>query len=221
MRLKTIPTIALACIALSCQAGASVIVESSGNSEASVPLGYYAPYGTATVYAISWNQTSAFTDVTLFANLFSPDGGSANYTLTTAIGPDTTFAADGIAEGSVSTPSNPANVELTQLPSLGPGTYYLVIDSTTAGWQYNFPFQSNFTTAPGVTYLGSQQAQFTDIDATYTPGSTFSPIGYPVEFEVTGTASAPEPRFDAALGLLFVGAAALLRKYRTRQSPSL
>jgi hypothetical protein len=221
VRPKTIRTIALACAVLACPAGASVIVESSGNSEASVPLGYYAPYNTATVYAVSWSQDSTFTGVSLFANLFSPGGGSADYTLTTAIGPGTSFAADGVAEGSVDTPANPANVELLQLPELGPGTYYLVLDSTNAAWQYNFPFQSNYTTASGVTYLGSQQAQFTDIDNAYAPGSSFSPIGYPVEFEVTGTSTAPEPRFDAAIGLLFVGAAVLLRKYRARKFRSL
>lgn len=217
MQLKTIANVSFIGAAVVQLASASVIVQSSGNSQASVPLGYYAPYGTATVYAVSWSQSSAYTDVDVFANLFNAGGGGiVDYTLTTAIGPTTSFALDGIVSGSVTTPANPADVELFQLPALGAGTYYLVLDSPTPGsaWQYNFPFQPSYTTAPGVTFLGDQQAQFTAINNSYTAGSSFSTIGYPVEFEVTGSPSStvPEPNYFAAIGLALVGVAAALRK---------
>ncbi len=84
--------------------------------------------------------------------------------------------------------------------SLAAGTYYLVLDSPTAnsGWQHNYPFQSNYTTAPGVTFLGGRQAQFGNIDSTYTAGSTFSGIGYPVEFSVTGPLLSHRSRTSSA-----------------------
>jgi hypothetical protein len=213
------------CVGLAQLTCAGTIIESNGNSSASVPLGYYAPYGTATVYAVSWSQSSSYTGVEVFANLFnSGGGGTVDYALVTAIGQGTSFAQDGIIEGSVITPANPADVELFQLPVLGPGAYYLVLNSPTAGsgWQYNFPFQSNFTTAPGVSFLGSQQAQFADIDSNFTPASIFSGIGYPVEFEVTGTqgSAAPEPNFAAGITLVLIGFSAALRKARSRSMAS-
>lgn len=198
-------------------ASASIIVQSSGNSLASVPLGYYAPYGTATVYAVSWTQNSTYTNVDVSANLFNAGGGGiVDYTLTTAIGPTTSFALDGIVSGSVTTPANPADVDLFRLPALGAGTYYLVLDSPTAGsaWQYNFPFLPSYSAGPGVSFLGDQQAQFAAINNSYAAGSSFSTIGYPVEFEVTGSPSAPvpEPNFFAEIGLALLGVATALRK---------
>jgi len=75
MRLDGIAKVGLICAVIVQIAGASTIIQSSGNSEASVPLGYYAPYGTATVYAVSWNQNSSYSNVAVFANLFNPGGG--------------------------------------------------------------------------------------------------------------------------------------------------
>jgi len=217
MRFNTIIKASFICAVLIQLGAASTIIQSAGNSEASVPLGFYAPYNTPTVFAVSWTQTSSYNDVSVFANLFTPGGGAVDYTLTTAVGPNTSFAQDGIVSGSVSTPANPTDVELFTLPTLAAGTYYLVLDSPAANtsWQYNFPYQAagNYTTAPGVTFLGDQQAQFTSINTSYTPGSTFSTVVLPVEFSVTGTA-APEPRLSAGIGLALVGMAILLRKFR-------
>ena len=218
MRLTAIAKAGLICAGIAQMAGASTIVQSSGNSAASVPLGFYAPYGTPTVFAVGWSQTSSYSNVAVFANLFVPGGGgTVDYALVTAIGPSTSFALDGVIHGSVSVPANPADIELFTLPILSAGTYYLVLDSPTpnSSWQYNFPFQSNYTTAPGVTFLGNQQAEFAAIDAAYTPGSTFSPIGFPVEFSVTSTPSVPEPNLLAGIGLV-LGAMAI-RRYRGRQ----
>jgi hypothetical protein len=221
MNRKGIAAAVFICAALAQHGRADVIVQSSGNSEASVPLGFYAPYGTATVFEVSWSQSSAYNNVAVFANLFNPGGGgTVDYALTTAIGPGTTFAQDGIVEGAVTTPANPANLELFQLPELGPGRYYLVLSSPTpnTSWQWNFPFQPNYTTASGVSYLGEEEAQFTNLDSAYAPGSGFSAIGFPVEFEVTGTvASTPEPRYEGAIGLVLVGLGGMLHKFRLRR----
>jgi hypothetical protein len=204
----------LICAALAQVAGAATIIQSSGDSGASVPLGFYAPYGTATVYAVSWSQSSSYSNVTVSANLFNVGGGgTVDYTLATAIGPGSSFSQDGIVHGAVGTPANPTDVTLFTLGNLAAGTYYLVLDSATpnSAWQYNFPFQSNYTSAPGVTFLGDQQAQFGSINSAYTAGSAFSPINYPVEFSVTGTPSAvPEPNLFG--GIALIGMAMAMRR---------
>jgi len=93
-------------------AGASVIVQSTGNSHAALPLGYYAPWATGgttpTVNAVSWTQTSDYLDVDVFANLFTVgSAGFVNYELVNGIGPGTSFAANGILRGTAITPVNP------------------------------------------------------------------------------------------------------------------
>ena len=219
MHPKTVALSIFICASLVQLAGASTIIQSSGNSLASVPLGYYPPYGTATVYAVSWIQSSAYSNVAVFANLFTAGGGgTVDYTLATAIGPSTSFAQDGIIEGSVTAPANPTDLELFTLPDLAAGTYYLVLDSPdlNTAWQYNFPYQSNYTTAPGVSFLGDQQSQFASIDTAYTAGSTFSGVNIPVEFSVTGTPSVPEPSFFPAIGLLMVVAVVFHARRRKR-----
>lgn len=216
MRVREIGILSFICAVLGPMAGAATIVQSSGNSEATVPLGFYAPYGTATVFGVSWSQSSAYTNVAVFANLFNAGGGgTVDYTLATAVGPASSFAADGIIRGSVTLPANPTDIELFTLPELAAGRYYLVMDSPTpnSGWQYNFPFHPNYTTASGVSYLGGLQAQFGNIDSAYTAGSTFSGIGYPVEFSVTGNpAAAPEPNLLSGIGLALIGMVTLLHK---------
>ncbi|HEY3839353.1 MAG TPA: hypothetical protein VGL72_22425, partial [Bryobacteraceae bacterium] len=124
------------CALLVQAAGATTIIQSSGNAGASVPIGYYAPYVqynlTPAVVGVEWSQTAAYSNVDVKANLFTVGGGGiVNYELVDAIGPGTSFAANGITRGSVSTPANPTDVDLFQLPSLGPGTYFLVLDSPT------------------------------------------------------------------------------------------
>jgi hypothetical protein len=217
--IKSLRNSLFACALFSSAAGATTIVQSSGNSQASVPLGTYQPYVqygmTPIVYAVEWTDTSDYTNVNVTANLFTPGSpGTVNYELVTAIGPRTSFAADGIVEGTVTTPANPTDVALFQLNLLKAGTYYLVLDSPVANtsWQYNFPFQSNYTMAPGVTFLGDQYSFGTSINTAYTPGSTFQGISYPVEFSVTGTVATPEPATFAIAGLVL--ASLFIRKRR-------
>ncbi len=221
---KTIRQALLLFALLTPVARASTILQSSGNSEASVPLGYYAPYAssgmTPVVYAVGWTQTSADVDVNVTANLFTPGSpGTVDFELVTALGPGTSFAADGIVKGTVTTPTNPADVSLFQLNLLQAGTYYLVLDSPVANtsWQYNFPFQSSYSTASGVTFLGDQWSYGTSIDAADAAASSFSGIGFPVEFSVQGTAT-PEPATFGGVGLALVGLSMALRAAQRRRS---
>ncbi|MGA3133101.1 MAG: hypothetical protein ABSD59_20060 [Terracidiphilus sp.] len=215
-----------ACLLLAQAAGATTIVQSSGNSDASQPLGYFAPYVpyglTPTVYAVEWSQTATYTGVDVTANLFtSGSPGVVDYSLVTEIGTGTTFATSGIIQGSVTTPINPADVNLFDLSSLGPGTYFLVLSSPVpdTAWQYNDPFSSaSYSTASGVTFLGDEWSNGTSTDSAYGPGSSFTRATVPVEFQVTGTiVPTPEP---APLGmcLIAIGGFAIFtsreRRYR-------
>lgn len=197
-----------ACLLLAQAAGATTIVQSNGNSEASEPLGDYAPYApyglTPIVYVVEWSQTATYTSVDVSANLFTPGSpGIVDYSLVTEIGTGTTFATDGIIQSSVTTPINPANLTLFDLSSLGPGTYFLVLSSPVAdtSWQFNYPIQGNYSTAPGVTFLGDDWSYGSSIDSLYAPGSSFTGAALPVEFQVTGTATTPEP---APLGMCLI-----------------
>jgi hypothetical protein len=172
------------------------------------------------VYAVEWSQTATYTDVDVTANLFTPSfPGVVDYSLVTEIGTGTTFATSGIIQGSATTPTNPANVNLFDLSSLGPGTYFLVLSSPSPNtcWQYNYPFQGNYSTAPGVTFLGDDWSYGSSIDSAYAPGSSFSGATLPVEFQVTGTTAAPEP---ATLGmcLIALGGLAIFTSRKRRQA---
>ncbi len=209
------------CVLLAQAAGASTLIQSGGNSGAAVPLGYYPPYApsglTPIVFAVSWTQTSAYTNVDVFANLFSPGfAGTVNYELVNAIGAGTSFASNGIVRGSATTPTNPADVDLFHLTSLGAGTYYLVLDSTTAAWLYNFPGTGAFTTTQGVSFNGDLWAPGAAINNTYAPASNFAGNVFPVQFSVTGTAAAPEPATFGGTGLVLMGLAMGLRAFRRR-----
>jgi hypothetical protein len=189
-----------------------------------VPLGYYAPYAqygiTPTVYAVEWTQTANYTDLDVFANLFTVGGpGTVNYELVTNISPGTSFAANGIVRGTATTPTNPTDVDLFHLNALAAGTYYLVLDSSVpnTGWQYNYPFQSNLTLDSGVSYVGGQSASGGSINTSYTAASSFSGANYPVEFRVTGTVATPEPTSFSLSGLAFVGLSWMLHRLQRRR----
>ncbi len=200
-------------------APATTIVEGDGNSTATLPLGFYAPYVqygyTPTVGAVGWHQNNTFQNIDVTATLFIAGGGETlNYELVNAIGPGTSFAANGVTRGTVNF-TDPFNVirsaDLFQLPSLGPGNYFLVLDSPTPGdgWIYGYPTSPAPITAPGVSFISSYAAFGPSvIDSAYTPASSFNGINTLLEFSVTGTeAGAPEP---STAGLLILGVACLL-----------
>ncbi|MGA7409431.1 MAG: PEP-CTERM sorting domain-containing protein [Bryobacteraceae bacterium] len=197
-------------------AGATTIIESTGNSGGAVPLGFYAPYNSAEVAAVGWTQTSSYTNVVVTASLLTPtSGGTIDYTLVKAIGPGTSFAVDGITQGSVNLPYVYGNVDLFQLPSLGPGTYYLVLDSPTPNlaWLYNFPYQATYTMDAGVSLIGNYSVLAPGIDTSFTPASSLVGENIATEFNVTATpANAPEPGTFGFLGLALVGVSIVLRR---------
>jgi PEP-CTERM motif len=199
-------------------ASATTIIQSLGNSGGAEPLGYYAPYGSAEVAAAGWTQTSTYTNIDVAVSLLTPPGNSIiDYTLVTAIGPGTSFAQDGIVQGSVTVPYTYGSVDLFQLPSLGPGTYFLVLDSPSNNttWLYNYPIGANYVKDAGVSLVGNYVVLGSGIDNTYTPASSFTGYGFPTEFSVTGTlVPAPEPATLGLFGLSLIGVAVVTKRVR-------
>lgn len=195
-----------------------VAVNGSGGTLSSQPLYYYpglAPNYTPTVLALSWTQNSAFQNVAVSATLFDFDsncgsgscsyGGYVNYTLVNAIGPGTSYTANGIARGSTFVNDSIQSWRLFTLNFLNPGTYYLVLDSSNqASAIYQFQGTTTVTKAPGVTFNGTLWSNDGARDTSYTAASTFSGDNEPIEFSVTGdpVASVPEP---ATFPILVVG----------------
>jgi hypothetical protein len=176
---------------------------------------------------VSWTQTGTYTGVTVQAELYEqvdPDATGVAY-LTNQLGPGTTQLSNGQA-----TPFNiditntsPALVTLFSGLTLGPGTYYLVINPTDSelAWQ-GYTTSPTVTTAGGVT-LGSNAVCFTSgvtppcTQPSYPPASNFScqfcskdPASF--LYQVTGTlqsSGVPEPA-TAGLMLAALGVGALL-----------
>jgi hypothetical protein len=150
--------------------------------------------GVGEAYA-TWTQTSAYSNVTITANLFS-NGGTATGTafLTTAVGPGATSATQ-IA----TTPISISNLTGTPIQlftglTLPAGTYYLVIYASGIDlvWQ---GLDGTVTTTFGtgvtnsVTYAGNNTE-----NGGYPPGSVFNaPSSYYLQFSATGTLSVPPP----------------------------
>lgn len=201
-------------------ASADTIVAANGWNQA-LPLGYYAPLApnyTPIVFAISWTQATAYQDVNVAAALFDSTymptppylGGYVNYSLVNAVGPGTSFSANGITQGTVFIGDQIKDWQLFHLDSLAAGTYYLVLDSSdTASLMINYP-PHPATTGTGVTLNGYYVSYAGQRDTAYTPGSSFSYTSEQPEFSITGTpeaAATPEPAnlSMAGAGLLFLG----------------
>lgn len=200
-------------------ASATTIVSRGGDSGTSEPLGYYpslAPDYTPAVFAVSWTQANAYQNVTFAATMFDSDyipsgdpaylGGYVNYELVNAIGPGTSYAANGIAQGRTFIGDTIESETLFTLPYLAAGKYYLVLDgSGSLSLMYN-SFGSPAPppiTGDGVTFNGDFWSLADSRDTAYTPGSSFSPANLPGEFSVTAAGVAtPEP---AAWALVLIG----------------
>jgi hypothetical protein len=165
--------------------------------------------------AVDWTQTSTYTDVTIDAlleddGLVAPAQGVAY--LMSKIGPGSTSANEVTSPFSFSVPYGPGvSKQLFSGLTLGPGTYYLVIEPTS-----NFAWQED--TAPGQT-LSSGVTQgpdelFSKTVATFAPATAFTPqvvIGSQNDdtrwFSVTGTLSStptsatPEPSMFVLLAI--------------------
>jgi hypothetical protein len=160
--------------------------------------------------AISFTTTSAFTDVTISALLYTADfmtGGAATVYLTDKIG-DGTTTANEIAKVSVTdlpgqfTTDTPA-AAFTGL-TLPAGTYYVIeaSDAGPPGASWGGPASPTETTAPGVTINSILQASSL---AGYSPASGFvADSEFQFTFSVTGS-PVPEPSTWAMMLLGFAG----------------
>jgi hypothetical protein len=161
--------------------------------------------------AISFTTTSAFTDVTISALLYTANfttGGAATVYLTDSIGSLTT-SANELAQVSVTdlpfqfSTSTP-EVVFTGL-SLPAGTYYVIeaSDAGSPGASWGAPESANETTAPGVTINSLLQAS--SLLPGNSPASDFvADSDFQFAFSITGS-PVPEPSTWAMMLIGFAG----------------
>jgi hypothetical protein len=158
------------------------------------------PVSPPSYLATSWIQTGTTNGVKISFEAFQFFTSDATGTafLTTQIGPGTT-SAHQVASAPFTIPGAPPPVtsaikqQLFSGLTLSPGTYYLTlaapISSSWPVWKGTLPGSTAVITAAGVT-LGAQYqagpALGTPTDPTYPPASTFGPLGFDLNFEVTG-----------------------------------
>jgi hypothetical protein len=159
---------------------------------------------TGIVTAVSWSQTSGYSNVTISAALDDLDGPTltqfAAY-LTTSIGPGTT-AAQQIATANVTAPQvGSPTATLTTIftgLTLPPGTYYLTIYGSVNGPVLG-PDCWTFSTGAPTIVTAAGVAGLTDLQvlgvAPYPPASLFHGVSGQDFFQVTGTVIAP-PAFS-------------------------
>jgi len=164
------------------------------------------------VFAASWTQSGAYSDVDVVASLplFRDIAVTATAWLTTEIGPAAT-AATQVAMASVALhtaktvmSSKPADTLVFSNLELGSGTYYLVIsvqDLTESGWWGtdigSFPVTDTGVTL-GTSFMGTYQSY-----PVYGPAADLIPAEREISwiYSVTGTpAVVPEPAAWLLLG---------------------
>lgn len=170
------------------------------------------------LFAVSWAQTGTFTNVSIFANINDgPGNGTATGTayLMNQIGAGTTAANEVVSPVTASVNGNPGLNAMTTIFSnltLGPGTYFLVINPTDTLLDWDETSSVGVTEDPGVTGGASETAGTV---AGFAPASAFTTNAFSLIYEVTGTPSAqstaPEPTSIATL-FLGLGALAFTRK---------
>lgn len=170
--------------------------------------------------AISWTQTGSYSNVDILANISDSAGtGTASATayLMTQIGSGATAANEVVAPVTASVTGNPPLNTMTTIFSgltLGPGTYFLVLDPNSSDFHWDLTIPPAVTTDSGVTG-GVSQASATV--AGFAPASSFGSESFSFIYEVTGSAagstSAPEPS-TAVLFVAGAGAIAVWRRQR-------
>jgi hypothetical protein len=174
----------------------------------------------AQALASSWTFGSTFTNVAINAVLRT-DTTPENVTafLLTGIGAGTTIAQQ-LATTIVAAPSagsGPTLVSVFSGLTLGPGTYFLVLNANTSGVGDTLWMESlngaTITAAPGVTHNIDNSVTAT-LNA-YVPASNFHTITANLDYTITGdTTSTPEPTtlLAVASGLIILG---LVRRRHT------
>jgi hypothetical protein len=103
--------------------------------------------------AESWTQTGNYTGVSISATL---DAGNAMVYLLDQLGPGTTMANEVVPSENITVTGGFQDFTLFSGLTLGPGTYYLLIDPTSAAlpafWLGGFISGDTLTTDTGVTF---------------------------------------------------------------------
>lgn len=157
----------------------------------------------------SWTQSVSFSNVDIYALLAESALGTAY--LTKRIGPAAVegdvIASTRVASGSL------ALTHLFSLPSLGPGTYYLVIGGTGSGtWPEAKP--PTVTTAAGVSANGDGFCGDPNCNLSFTYRSTFTASTLNPQFLVTSGAAVPEPATMATIAATLLALAGYRRLRR-------
>jgi hypothetical protein len=164
-------------------------------------------------WAVQWTQTVPSTNVTLRALLDANVSTTANWWVTTALGPSATLA-DVVASGTYVAPELPSQADFNSLPrttlatglNFAAGSYYLVLDGppgpleTLTSWVGDVGPHVNL--APGFS-LGDYRS--TSSAVAFGPASTFTtePLGqFVFELESVETVAVAEP---ATEGMLLFG----------------
>ena len=182
--------------------------------------------------AVSWTQTTSYTDVSVEADLAANNGLSeaiGTAYLMKEIGAGTTAISDEIASAPVSVSGNPGLDNLTSVfssLSLGPGTYYLVIEPASVNnvdsLEWDMAGMPSQTFGTGVSDVMAFAG--TTTNAAFPPANTFaSELSTPI-FSVTGdlgviTSPTPEPSTTILLAC-GLGALAVAHKFVARRSRS-
>jgi hypothetical protein len=169
-------------------AGAATIIVRTGT--------YSDVYDTSTEY-VSWTQTGTFSGVTIQAELFNSGSGTAtgNAYLMTQVGSGVTSSQQIGSTYPISVSSGtPALVTLFSNLTLGPATYYVVINNTSAGsarlaWA-GYCCSVSMDVGPGVTAHGDGWASGA---ASYAPSDDFINKSNTYFFSATGTVGSVSP----------------------------
>jgi hypothetical protein len=185
------------------------------------------------IQVVSWTETDSFTDVTIGANIAVDNGNPSEEATGTAylmmkIGAGTTTAEE-IASAPVSVKGNPGVDNMTTIfsgLSLGPGTYYLVIDPTSVNLISSLDWDAAGTPTETFGAGASDVMAFTatTTNAAFAPANTFGSNQLTPIFSVTGdlgvtTSPTPEPSTTIFLAC-GLGVLAVAHRFVKRRSRS-
>jgi hypothetical protein len=180
---------------------------------------------------VSWTETDSYTDVTIGANIGVDNGNPSEEATGTAylmmkIGAGTTMTEE-LASAPVSVKGNPGLDSMTTIfsgLSLGPGTYYLVIDPSSVNLPSSMDWDEAGTPTQTFGTGASDVMAFTatTTNAAFPPANTFASDPFTPIFSVTGdlgviTSPTPEPSTTILLAC-GLAALAVTRKFVARRS---